>query len=116
MKPFNLEEALSGKPVQTRDGHKVTLLPNFRIKNEYYTLAAVIHYDDHDVFLTFAPNGAYTVSRGDNAYDLFMTTEKREVWINIYPDCGTTGHPTKEAADKSAADDRITCAKIEYEE
>lgn len=26
MKPFNLQEALAGKPVVTRDGRKVTLL------------------------------------------------------------------------------------------
>ena len=41
---------------------------------------------------------------------------KKSRWINIYPNEQFLYHYTKEAADSTACDDRITCVEIEWEE
>jgi hypothetical protein len=63
MKPFNLEEALAGKPVVTRDGREVTQLHRFS-GGYKYTLVGIV----------------------DNVSinDLFMASTKRTGYINIF--------------------------------
>ena len=98
MKPFNLQEALAGKPVVDRTGEPVTDFHYFKF------------YADGDV----ASN------------DLFMASEKKEGWINVYPHpngeikdrhMGAV-HKTKEKADLYQLSDpkRVACVRIEWEE
>ena len=77
MKPFNLKEALTGKPIQTRDGHNVTLLPNFRTGLHTYTIAAIIHRENKDVICCYTPNGSCYSRRRKHPDDLFMTSESK---------------------------------------
>lgn len=87
MKKFNLEEALQGKPVVTRDGRKVSQLVHFKDVYEEYSVYAVLageleKYTKEGKFLESAS--------GPHSYDLFMESAKREGWVNIY-DTGLAG-------------------------
>ena len=117
MKPFNLEEALSGKPIQTRDGVPVTLIKEYRATpGNLLPLLVLIHRKDYDEARKYRNDGRYFNPQQESNEDLVMATGKKEVWVNIYPDCGTMGHPTKENADDAAHSARLACIKIEYEE
>jgi len=72
MRKFNLEEALNGKPVVTRDGRKVTELHLFK-SNINYPLAGVIEGIDDDIS-TFTTSGKFSVYNNDYR-DLFMAEE-----------------------------------------
>ena len=80
MKPFNLEEALAGKPVITRDGKEVTQLVKFDIK-DWDCLYGVIDTDVH----SWNINGKYFLNK-ETEYDLFMKTENSSIWVNVYED------------------------------
>ncbi len=69
MKKFNLEEALAGKPVVTRDGRKVKELHLFKTDCEY-PLAGVLEHDN-DV-LMFTKEGVFPKYFRENHFDLFM--------------------------------------------
>lgn len=123
MKPFNLQEALAGKPVVTRDGrdathfvhypeavkHKVTAIVNGRIETYWATTGSWNYHDD-------GPSGLH---------DLFMATTKKTGWINIYKGfngqpttSGCVLHETKELAehDGKVAPNWLSTAKLEWEE
>lgn len=76
MKPFNLEKALAGEPVLTRDGRAVTQLHKFNIEKAY-PLRAVL---DGEV-VAFAIDGASSLL-GESSLDLFMAEPER--WVNVY--------------------------------
>lgn len=88
MKPFNLERALAGDPVVTRDGRTVTNVTHFEGANRF-CLAAIIH-PSNDPFAktapalsTFSKTGSY-YSLHDSVDDLFMASVKKELWTNVY--------------------------------
>ena len=41
--------------------------------------------------------------------------QKKEMWVNVYPEGEGFGYPTKEKADQVASSDRIACVRLEYE-
>jgi hypothetical protein len=75
MKPFDLEAALAGAPVVTRDGREVTQLKLFELtgKEPLYGVIEnnVYRWDFNGVF---RPDGTKT------SYDLFMFEAEPEVW------------------------------------
>lgn len=81
MKPFNLKEALEGKPVVTRNNLSVTQLTLFETDN-IYPLRAVIER----CVCEFTTGGLFHNEALDHKYDLFMATEKKSIWINVYLD------------------------------
>lgn len=71
-KPFNLELALQGHPVVTRDGEPVTDLTIFTNANiQTYSLAGILN-DEID---TFTKKGKY-VANGKSGEDLFLDVSK----------------------------------------
>jgi hypothetical protein len=130
MKPFNLEEALAGKPVVTRSGLEVTQITLFTIDNRYPVHAVVGGGKDVSSFML---DGSYIYGE-EGDMDLFMATTKKQGFINIYQGKGlftlhaerTQGlgayagveiHPTQEAADAAfRTNPRIAVATFEYEE
>ena len=81
MKPFNLKEAKSGKPVCTRGGYDVRVLC-FDMKGKY-PVVGIIARDDGEVLLTFDNCGRLdTLNTGE--YDLMMKTETKTGYINRY--------------------------------
>ena len=114
MKPFNLEEALAGKPVVTRDGRKVTIVKEYRGTIEH-PIGAIAHdpIGAGDRFYDYYEDGSY--ANCETKHDLFMATKTITRWFNIYPNTGAC-HSSKEEADKCAIPNRVACVKVEYEE
>jgi hypothetical protein len=107
-KPFNLERALAGDPVKSRDGRPVTQLTLFVTSDREY-LAGVIN----DEVKWWKPTGRYWGGE-DCIYDLFMTSsKKRTVWVNLYPEPGTRliayahAFEDKDEADKESGPNRL---------
>jgi len=97
MKPFNLQEALAGKPVVTRHGIIVTKIYHIKEKDvNEYTVLAVINSNS----FWFNKNGIYN-PRFETGLDLFMATEKKTVWVNVYKDADSDcfGYYTDRAVD-----------------
>src|SRR5271155_5404872 len=80
MKPFNLTAALDGEPVVTRDGTPVTSLVLFPTKN--YPLVGVVKGDRE--IKTWNASGAYFIGQKTSNFDLFMASEKKVGYINVY--------------------------------
>lgn len=84
MKPFNLEEALSGKPVITRDGKKVTHIRYFpELEGKSEPVSGVV---DNESIETFESDGKYLKGHSGSMfdYDLFMDVEKVSGYVNVY--------------------------------
>jgi hypothetical protein len=79
MKKFNLEKALAGEPVVTRDGRPVTQLTLFEIESNF-PLKGVVDRN----FSTWTKKGFFHDVKKDHPYNLFMYEEKKSVWINVY--------------------------------
>lgn len=77
MKPFNLADALAGKPVMTRDGMKVIRLIELPEAKPKSRLVAVL--EDGET-ATFNEGGRYYSMR-DSSLDLFMAPTKKEGYI-----------------------------------
>jgi hypothetical protein len=131
MKLFNLEQALSGKPVVTRDGVAVTELHLFDTPMQSLKLYGV-RMDSRTVD-HWTREGKAFVDNCTSKSDLFMAPTKREGWINIV-NTGHDGdrrvmteyliHATKEDADffwsvmeeQQPKLKRVGCVKVEWSE
>jgi hypothetical protein len=80
MKPFDLEKALAGAKVVTRDGREVTQLTRFDVYGNY-PLIGIINKQRE----SFQLNGQFGDNKESN-WDLFMAPEKKSIWINVYED------------------------------
>ena len=110
---FDLERALAGDKVITRDGQDATQIHAFK-DVENYELYGVI---GSDVF-SWRINGKF-YSADESHHDLFMAPKKLSGWVNLYKDNrGVIIHRTKYAADEFAfKPDRIACIDLsQYEE
>lgn len=131
MKPFNLTEALAGKPVVTRDGRPVTNLIIF-------SNVETIQYTKHTFCLVgimggqikvWTDEGRFAVYNNTHEADLFMKSTPRTGWVNVYRNetVSLVIKDSKEAADKAATmslgtvnakidPNRIAAVKIEWED
>jgi hypothetical protein len=125
MKPFNLQEALAGKPVVTRDGREVTDVTYFStLRNSTsFKLRGVLE----GYLRKFNDAGMYLTNKN---LDLFMASTKKTGWVNIYRENITTWpalkllpggaviHPSKAIADKQqeTAKERIAVVELTWEE
>ena len=82
MRPFDLEKALAGEPVVTRDGRTVTEIHHFKTMRSdcEFSLFAVV---DGDV-KSYLPDGRWSSSGGNSPRDLFMAPVKRQAWTNVF--------------------------------
>ena len=81
MKPFDLEEALAGEPVVTRDGRKVTHIT--KIPNHNFIVGII---EDVKQIPQWASSGNFLNDHYTHPCDLFMYIEKKSVWLNVYED------------------------------
>lgn len=123
MKPFNLEEAKAGKPVCNRMGNDVRIICDNKKDSTGYSIVA-LHLtceNGNELMISHTRDGKLTNS-GTSPYDLFMKSQKRKGWINIYKGacdkhlCCNHIYSTKEEAIEKAANNCIANAKIEWEE
>jgi hypothetical protein len=80
MREFNIEAALAGHPVQTRDGRPVAQLVKFDFSFGPVRLAGVI--DDHRVGVWLADGLDCTFGNSQN--DLLMAPVKKTGWVARY--------------------------------
>ena len=81
MRKFNLQEALSGKPIITRDGRKITEIHYLMTTTEDNTkLIAVVD----GYVLGYSIDGRHNSPKLDSPSDLFMDEPVVEKWFNVY--------------------------------
>jgi hypothetical protein len=78
MEQFNLERALAGEPVITRDGREVTQLTKF----DTIFCNPIFGVVDGRVESWFR-DGSYTEDE-TTSFDLFMKPKENAVWVNVY--------------------------------
>lgn len=109
MKSFNLEEALAGEKVITRDGREVTQLTHFDVMTDR-SLCGVINKE----LCTWLIDGLRYVAGVDTPnYQLFMAPKKLSGFVNIYSnedECNI--YPTKSGADAGSIKGRIACVDL----
>jgi len=98
MKPFNLEKALAGEPVVTRDGIPATDFHYFEREKSVFNVCALVD----GIVGRFTADG---YSHTDNMSDLFMAPSRRTMWGVLYRSDYTGGlhllpdiYPTEEKA------------------
>lgn len=94
-KSFNLEQALAGKPVVTRDGRIVEQLTKFDTSDEFCIFGVV----DKKIYSYLENGNQWNTIESEE--DLFMAPEKK--WVNVYYINGVTsssfiGYDSEEAA------------------
>jgi hypothetical protein len=82
MKPFNLSEALEGKPVVTRDGRKVLKVVYFEKLSED-DQSVLAHIEGQHEIDCFNVDGTYYNKEEQVQEDLFMKEDTKQVWIGI---------------------------------
>ena len=118
MKPFNLEQAKAGKPVQTRDGRDVEIV-RFNLRGDYPILA-IIKLLEYDCAIRFSIDGSYNRKLKKNYNDLFMKSETKEGWVAVLAggkSCSNI-YDTKEEAEfyGEKYSTFVAVTKIEWEE
>lgn len=76
MKPFNLEKALAGEKIVTRDGREVTQLTRFSVLGNYPLYAVV-----NGSLYSFDIDGRWSTGQ-ELTYDLFMAEHERAILIS----------------------------------
>jgi hypothetical protein len=79
MEKFNLERALAGEPVITRDGREVTRLTYFKEARNQYNLVGLLD----GVVWGWDENGTSIVGY-ETISDLFMKPKENAIWVNVY--------------------------------
>ena len=87
---FNLERALAGDKVVTRDGREVTQLVKFDSGNQLCLYGVT-----RNMIRAWYGNGK---EDGDKRHDLFMAPDKLKGFVNIYSNSQNTCHDNCEAA------------------
>jgi len=120
MKKFNLERALAGDTIITRDGGQAVIVKGISAREDYGDFLAVVSLHGTPELIEVWNDGRHFTDIDEpSLYDLFMATVKKEGWINIYKDSRTgvgAVFKTEEGARATAVDDYVTTIKIEWEE
>jgi len=121
MKPFDLEAALAGEPVVTRDGRPVKIAGYNPDANENTRIIGWIGSCSY----VWYDKGSYWNGATDDK-DLFMAEKpkiKKEGWVNIYPtndpnySCFTSDcYLSEEDAEENIMNGIIATVKVEWEE
>jgi len=107
---FNLEKALNGAKVITRDGREVSQVTLFDSSNEEWPLCAVVGGE----ILSYSKDGSYISSNDYSELDLFMAPEILSGFVNVYDsiDDDLPCHATRDDADRLAMNGRIACIDL----
>lgn len=81
---FNLERALAGEPVITRDGHEVYELVKFDSTHSYPIVGVIdglLHRWTID-----GKEFSHHSGECESSLDLFMKPKENVIWVNVYKD------------------------------
>ena len=118
MKPFNLEEAKAGKPICDRLGRDCKFIAYVE-ESERFNIVCL---DYSKCIQTYTNNGNFIdESCGISDLDIFMKSERKEAWVNVYGQYGKEAvyginYSTKDEALKNIIIDScyLDTVKIEY--
>jgi hypothetical protein len=113
MKPFNLEAALKGAPVQTVEGYQVKLAGVAEVNTPFCLLGFMV--DAPRCFLT-AHSWTVAGKSSDPDYELIMAPVKKTGWLNIYRNGDTELWASQEEADHRCGIGRTACLYVEWME
>ena len=111
MNEFNLEKALAGEKVITRDGREVTQIVSFDASDSEFVVYGVI---DGQAVDSWTQDGGYhdTYSEECGA-DLFMEPVMLSGFINVYDDhVGQLVFTNKSGADEHHTSNRVACIDL----
>jgi len=80
VKPFDLQRAIAGEKLVTREGKEVTEFHHFKTVSGSYPCTAVVNGERSAYTLA----GHFNRSQHPHCDDLFMAAKKRTVFVNIY--------------------------------
>jgi len=125
LKPFDIEKAKAGAKVVTRNGKNVRIICYDKIGTEH-PIVALIDSGYVEMVFSFTEKGSYDSSERPHPNDLFLLSEKKEGWVNVYRDkyefCKVKLGPHVYISEIDAKSSRkdcpeyITTIKIEWEE
>lgn len=117
MKPFNLEEAIAGKPICTRKGLPARILDTNLKGWSRPIVVAILSGDDYEHVQFYRKDGKLFPSL-ETEDDLVMCSQEHVGWINIYKDniLDTRIHETKESALQVRGDNYVDTIQITWEE
>jgi hypothetical protein len=104
MDKFDLQRALDGESVCTKDGRDVTQLTCFKDVLQRDCVYGVVSNE----IKCWAIDGSYFLNASDSELDLFMKPKENAIWVNLYKSkeghLYTTGveYPNEESAKESA--------------
>jgi hypothetical protein len=78
LEKFDLEKALNGAKVVTRDGHEIKELTKFEVSTGYQ-LAGVMD----GILHTWTTQGSFYEDR-ESISDLFLAVEPKRIWVNVF--------------------------------
>lgn len=118
MKPFDLQKALAGHKVVTRGGDEVTIVGAIEDGGPLPVLGRIEAPDSHSADSWRLDGGYFSNADEESVNDLFMASEPKSGWINVYPSnlASANIYKSKEQADAVAHTNRVACIKIEWEE
>lgn len=121
MRPFNLEEAKAGKPVCTRDGRNARIVC-FDLKGGECPILAAVMFGDGEITIRYTNEGSWLTTE-DSENDLFMKSEIKSGWVNLYKTGAGNIDPinlfdTEDEAKYygSKSDNYLGCGQITWEE
>ncbi len=83
MKPFDLQAALRGEPVVTKDGRKVLTIVHWDfpwVKDKFKVTALI---DGEEIAKDYDQNGRMINHETDSKYYLFMAPRTKKLWIAV---------------------------------
>lgn len=99
MKPFNLDDAIIGAPIVTRDGESARFIAYVP---ETMDNSQLIVLTKGKLRFYFA-NGSFLNDGIPSSFDLFMAPIKKTVWVNFYQEMRAGYYyETEEQANKNA--------------
>ncbi|NRA76734.1 MAG: hypothetical protein HRU18_00880 [Pseudoalteromonas sp.] len=109
MKEFDLEKALAGEKVVTRDGQPITQLVKFK------TYSGSVLYGlncDMDKIESWLIDGRYHDVKGECGADLFMAPKKLSGFLNVWSNDASQYESRALADEDSFSDSRLACIDL----
>lgn len=86
MKPFDLQKAMAGDPLVTRDGRAARFI--VYVPELDKNCRVIVRVNDDPRVKDFSEEGRYWGESAPSPLDLFMAPKKRTVWLNFWKDNG----------------------------
>lgn len=117
LKKFNLEEALNGAKVVTRNGWNIKIYQHDPTNQESSRVVG----SHQGTVLGWCEDGTFRIDKAESVYDLFIEVPESGIYINLYGDEHGTWvdehtYPSEYDAKSNAHDNYIATFKLNKDE